>query len=407
VAENIALVRGYPRRFGRISWPAVRRQALEALDIIGGGIDPDVKVADLTRADQSLVAIARGVSMNCSVLVLDEPTASLPDDDVQRLFAIIRRLKLNGVSVLYVSHRLDEIRQICDRVTVLRDGRVILDVAVAEISDDHIVEAIVGGAVTSHARRTTTAAQEVVLEVRLDEPAAGLGSIQFNHHRGEILGLAGLRGAGHETVGRSLAGVTPFDSSSITITGVPARVMSVRAAIALGIGFATSRREQEALAMTLTARENFFLNPGMLRRGRARLLTRKREGNAATRLAATVGLRPPAPESIVATFSGGNQQKIVLGRWLSTDLKVLILEEPTMGIDVGARAEIYALMHALADDGLSLLVVSSDFEELAIVCDRTLVFDRGAISADLSGADLTADALTHYASGSTRKGTDS
>jgi ribose transport system ATP-binding protein len=208
-------------------------------------------------------------------------------------------------------------------------------------------------------------------------------------------------------VGRSLAGVTPFDSSSITITGVPARVMSVRAAIALGIGFATSRREQEALAMTLTARENFFLNPGMLRRGRARLLTRKREGNAATRLAATVGLRPPAPESIVATFSGGNQQKIVLGRWLSTDLKVLILEEPTMGIDVGARAEIYALMHALADDGLSLLVVSSDFEELAIVCDRTLVFDRGAISADLSGADLTADALTHYASGSTRKGTDS
>ncbi len=404
VAENIALVRGYPRRAGHIAWRAVRKQAVDALDAVGGGIDPDDKVSALSRADQSLVAIARGVSMNCQVLVLDEPTASLPDADVERLFTIIRRLRSNGVSVIYVSHRLDEIRQIADQVTVLRDGQVIADAAITDISDQQIVAAIVGGALIHSRRRRTAVSTETVLKVADARVSPDSGVFGFELHRGEIVGLAGLRGAGHEEVGRALAGISPLDEGDIVLGGRTIEISSVRTAIGLGIGFATSRREEEALAMTLTARENFYLNPGVLKGASTRRLIGADERRRAAGLATEVRLRPNDPEAIVATFSGGNQQKVVLGRWLSIELNVLILEEPTMGIDVGARAEIYALIQSLADDGLALIVVSSDFEELTLVCDRALVFDRGVIGSDLHGDQLTVDSLTHHASGSAQKG---
>jgi ribose transport system ATP-binding protein len=407
VAENIALLRGYPRRGGRISWPAVREQAVEALDAVGGGIDIDAKVSDLTRADQSLVAIARGVSMHCHVLVLDEPTASLPDADVIRLFAILRALKDRGVSILYVSHRLDEIRQIADRVTVLRDGRVIADEVIANISDQQIVAAIVGGGVVKHLTRSAVATSEPVLHIRRGRIPGAAVDFEFLLRKGEILGLAGLRGAGHEEIGRALAGIHPLAAGEILLGAEPALITTVRSAISHGIGFATSRREQEALAMTMTASENFFLNPGVTKGFKMSYLTGTKERRRAAQLADEVHLRPANPDAIVATFSGGNQQKVILGRWLSVDLRVLILEEPTMGIDVGARAEIYALIQALADDGLGVIIVSSDFEELSIVGDRVLVFDRGAIRIELEGDALSVDAVTHHASGSRQKGINS
>jgi ribose transport system ATP-binding protein len=404
VAENIALLNGYPRVSGRISWKAVRREATQVMSGIADGIDVDSKVSELSRADQSLVAIARAVAAKSSAIVLDEPTASLPDADVDRLFEILLRLKASGMSVLYVSHRLDEIRRISDHVTVLRDGRVIADKSIDDITDSQVVSAIVGSAVVNPVRRPLERESPIVLSVRDARVVEGSETIEFDLRRGEILGLAGLRGAGQELVGRAVAGIETLQQASYEIDGRPVDLMSVRQAIKSGIGFATSRREQEALAMTLTARENFFLNPAATKRRYKRRLLAGAERRDSRQLASDVHLRPADPEAVVATFSGGNQQKVVLGRWLSFDLKALILEEPTMGIDVGARAEIYTLIHALADDGLSVLVISSDFEELVTVCDRVLVFDRGAIRKELENDTLTLDNLTQYASGAIEKG---
>jgi ribose transport system ATP-binding protein len=404
VAENIALLNGYPRRSGWISWRAVRREAIAVVSGIADGIDVDSKVSELSRADQSLVAIARAVAGKSSAIVLDEPTASLPDADVDRLFEILLRLKASGMSVLYVSHRLDEIRRISDHVTVLRDGRVIADERIEDISDSEVVSAIVGSAVVNPVRRPIAPDSPVVLGVRDARVVEDSKTIEFDLHRGEILGLAGLRGAGQELVGRAVAGIEPLRQASYEIEGRPVDLTSVRQAIKNGIGFATSRREQEALAMTLTVRENFFLNPAATKRRYNRRLLAGAERRDSRQLATDVHLRPADPEAVVATFSGGNQQKVVLARWLSFDLKTLILEEPTMGIDVGARAEIYALIHSLADDGLSVLVISSDLEEFVTVCDRVLVFDRGAIRKELKHDTLTLDNLTQYASGAIEKG---
>jgi ribose transport system ATP-binding protein len=403
VAENVALVLGFPRVAGGISWKRVRQQAVNALALVGGGIDPDARVADLSRADQSLVAIARAVSTRCCAIVLDEPTASLPDADVQRLFTIIRDLAERGVSVLYVTHRLDEVRRIADRVTILRDGAVVVDAEIGSISDEQIVAGIVGLAgVTAISRTANATGTDVAsLENARVNPESGL--FGFSLGRGEMLGLAGLRGAGHEEVGRAIAGIEPLSEGHLRVNGRLVVVNGVGQAIARGIGFATSRREQEALAMTLSARENFFMNPTIMKGASRAILSPRRERREAAQLATDVRLRPAAPEAVVANFSGGNQQKVVLGRWLSIDLAVLVLEEPTMGIDVGARAEIYGLIHSLADQGLGVIVVSSDFEELATICDRVLVFDRGRIGAELRGADLTVDSLTHHASGATTK----
>ena len=217
--------------------------------------------------------------------------------------------------------------------------------------------------------------------------------------RGEILGLAGLRGAGHEEVGRAIAGITPFTAGTIGLAGIPSRLKSVRDAIAAGVGFATSRREQEALAMTLSARENLFINPKISKRHPGWLIGKNRERVNAMEVASQVMLRPLQPETTVGSFSGGNQQKVVLGRWLNVDLRVLVLEDPTIGIDVGARAEIYGLIYELASRGLGVIVISSDFEELAMICGRVLTFDRGIITQDISAADLSVAAITHAASG--------
>jgi ribose transport system ATP-binding protein len=403
VAENVALVLGFPRVGRAIAWKRVRKQAVAALALVGGGIDPDARVSELSRADQSLVAIARAVSTRCCAIVLDEPTASLPDADVQRLFTIIADLAGRGVSVLYVTHRLDEVRRIADRVTILRDGSVVVDAEIDAITDAEIVAGIVGSAGVTAISRTATTNLVEVASLTNARVVPETGVFGFSLGRGEMLGLAGLRGAGHEEVGRAIAGIEPLTQGVIHVNGKKVALTSVGQAISHGIGFATSRREQEALGMTLSARENFFMNPTIVKGASRVVLSPRRERRESAQLASDVRLRPPMPEAVVANFSGGNQQKVVLGRWLSIDLSVLVLEEPTMGIDVGARAEIYGLIHALADQGLGVVVVSSDFEELATICDRVLVFDRGRIGAELRGADLTVDSLTHHASGATTK----
>lgn len=404
VAENIAMTLGYPRRAGLINWAEVRRAAGESLAVLKADIPVDRLITDLSRADRSIVAIARAISTDCRLLVLDEPTASLPDSDVQRLFSIVASLRDRGVSVLYVTHRLDEVFQIADHLTVLRDGRVVACAAVAEVSHEQLVRLIVGGEAPQRVAVSPASASREIIRltgVALASDRDPVADLRLG--AGEILGLVGLRGAGQEVLGRGLAGVVPLDIQSLQIDGVSCASRSSARRLKSLVGFASSRREQEGLAMTLTVRENLFMNPAAAGQRAASWISRGREREHAVELGASLHLRPNQPDAAVATLSGGNQQKVVLGRWLNTQVRVLVLEEPTMGIDIGARSEIYSLIRQAARDGLCVVVVSSDFEELTLLCQRVLVLDRGALAAELNMDEITIDNITHFSSGGTTK----
>ena len=399
VAENIALLQGYPRRHGLISWPRVTATAQAALDVVGASIPLTSLVSELSRADQSVVAIARAVSRDCSVIVLDEPTASLGDRDVRRLFEVIRQLARADVSVIYVSHRLDEVFEIADRVTVLRDGRVVSDNHIHDLDHDKLVELIVGSQLATRERTASPAVGDELLALHGLRVGAETVPFDLTLKAGEIIGAAGLRGAGQEHLGRSLAGLDPILVERCAVRGAAVEPTGLSRVLAGIAGFASSRREQEGLAMTMSIRENMYMNPGARGIGPLRWSSHRAERRQAYVLGASVHLTPNAPENTVATLSGGNQQKVILGRWLSVERPLLVLEEPTMGVDVGARAEIYALIESAASAGLAVLVVSSDFEELETLCHRVLVMDRGSVSVELVGPQVTQDAIIRAASG--------
>jgi len=398
VGENMAMGYGYPRRGPLIDWRAVNATAAEALDFLNSPLPLDRPLSELSRADKSIVAIARALSRSAELLVLDEPTASLPESDVDRLFRILKRLRENGVSIIYVSHRLDEVYRIADAVTVLRDGGVVAVHRPFDISAGQLVREIVGSAPvertrTAHAVESTPAL--VITGLRVN----GFGPVSFTVRPGEVVGLAGLRGQGHEAIGRGIAGVLPCAGGSVEVGGRSHRLRSPAEAIALGIGFVSGKRAEEALAGTMTVRENLYLNP--MNFGATSFALR--HNNAERRECALVlhrfDVRPPQPDRDISTLSGGNQQKVVLARWAGRRYRVLVLEDPTMGVDVGAKAQIY---HMLADDaasGTAMVVVSSDLDELAQICDRVLAFSRGQIVAELSRAEITVEALTRAVGG--------
>jgi ribose transport system ATP-binding protein len=397
VAENVALTRGFARRARLIDWRGVQQRAREALSTIGVEIDVQAEVEDLSRAEQSLVAIARAVASDCRALVLDEPTASLPAADVARLFNAIERLRSQGVAVLYVTHRLDEVFEIADRVVVLRDGRLVADEPVSTMTPSGLVELIVGTTAPAHERGEPDRSGTTVVRLSNVRLGDGPATVSLDIRAGEIIGLAGLRGAGQELLGRGIAGVERLVVEFGELHGRRLHGGDLRRALAEHTGFASSHREREGLAMTLTVRENLFMNPGADGSGFASWLSPRRERAKAIGLGESVALRPNLPDVVVGTLSGGNQQKVVLARWLFLSPDLLVLEEPTMGIDVGARAEIYGLLRRAASEGLAVVVVSSDFEELAQVCQRVIVLDRGRAAGELYGDDITVSRVTDLA----------
>lgn len=385
VSENIALSLGYPRRFGLISKKGARAQALEVLAAIGGGIDPDDRIFDLPRTERSLLAIARALVSKPKLLVLDEPTASLPAADVERLFEVLRRLRDSGVGMIYVSHRLDEVYQIAQRAVVMRNGRKVADRPVAGIAPEELVELIVG-----REMRTPRFA-EPRPEMRLELAglvAAGVGPIDLTVRRGEILALCGLRGAGQDAIGRAVAGAVRVEGGEMRLDGQAFRPGGVPGAVAAGVGFATSNRETEAVAPGLSARENLFINPRVWGRGAWQFRGSRGEARRATEVLRDYDVRPKDPEIALDTFSGGNQQKVILARWFGVGRRVVVLEEPTMGVDVGAKADIYQILSDAAADGTTVVVVSTDMEEVAKIAHRAIVLGRGRIVAELSGDQI-------------------
>ncbi|MFN8492118.1 MAG: sugar ABC transporter ATP-binding protein [Caldilineaceae bacterium] len=403
VAENIAMgPSGYPRlgqrKAGLISWQGVRTQALRALEIVGSGIDPDTPIAELTRTERSIVAIARALANEVELLILDEPTSSLPEADVARLFAVLNRLRERGVGMIYVSHRLDEVFRIADWVTVMRDGRKVVSAPIQEFTPQALVVAIVGRPPTDVFIQPPASTADVLLDVQKLR-IGRVGPITLQVHAGEILGLCGLRGAGQNQVGRAISGIEASTGGEVRMKGAALALRSPNQAIRRGIAFVSSNREAESLGMGLTVRENFYLNPATHGRGLFAFLRRNIEKAQAAKLVETFSVRPPDGERIVSTLSGGNQQKVVLGRWLSTAAQLFVLEEPTLGVDVGAKAEIYALLNHSLAQGKAALLVSTDLEEVAGVCSRALIFKGGQIVGELHRNEMSVATLTALVAG--------
>jgi ribose transport system ATP-binding protein len=403
VAENMALSYGFGRKAGFIDWRGVRRRSDAALEKVGGGIDPESRIFDLPRTEKSLVAIARALALEAEVLVLDEPTASLPSDDVSRLFTVLDDLRGRGVGMIYVTHRLDEVFRVSDRVAVMRNGKLVGIGDTKDLTEAQVVEMIVGRELEKlhqieRASERETAGPE--LAIRLDGVVIGdVGPVDLQLNAGEIVGLTGLRGAGQELVGRAMAGIQAVDAGTISVAGASRTPRDSTEAVASGVAFVTSNREAEGLARGLSVTENLFVNPSV--RGRKLLQpgSSRTERKAAMGIITSLGVRPPDPDRQVDTLSGGNQQKVILGRWLDVPGKLLVLEEPTMGVDVGAKVDIYVLLQQAATAGRAVAVVSNDFEEIVEVCTRAVVFNRGRVVKELDKSSLSESALIDAASG--------
>ena len=369
----------------------------KAVNDFGYDIDPRALVGSLSAAQRTAVAIVRALrgERPPSLLILDEPTASLPGPDAQLLFDALRRLTEAGGSVLFISHHLDEVMGLADTVTVLRDGRKITTVSSRDLNHDRLVELMLGRALTPRSESQVPAAtidssRVPQLTVR-NAHGGGLHGVDLDVHPGEVLGIAGLTGSGRETIAAAIAGQT-HHSGVVAIDGRPIRPADPADALALGLAYAPAERRRDALLSTATLRENLTIADmrSISRRGR---LSRRLERKDTQKWMEKLDVRPPMQERVIDQFSGGNQQKVVLGRLLRTDPKVLVLDEPTQGVDVGAKATIHDLILDSASGGAAVIVCSTDVEELVQVATRVLVLRRGRLGAELAGHDLTVERI--------------
>jgi galactofuranose transport system ATP-binding protein len=396
VAENLFLGRE-PLRFGRIQWRAMRRQAAEALARVHLDIDVSASLETYSLAVQQMVAIARALDVSASVLVLDEPTSSLDRDEVERLFAIVRDLKERGIAILFVSHFIDQVYEIADRMTVLRNGRLVGEWPIAELSQVELVSKMLGReAETLEAleeRRPALQASTPVLQASGVGRTGVIDPFDLEIRRGEVVGLAGLLGSGRTEAARLLFGADRADAGSVLIDGEPVSVRSPRAATARGIGFSPENRRTEGLVEELTVRENIVLAL-QAARGWTRPVARRRQDELVDHWIRALDIRPANPEQPVGTLSGGNQQKVLLARWLITQPRLLILDEPTRGIDVGAKAQIQRLVVSLSDDGMAVVFISAELEEVLRLSHKVAVLRDRRLVAELANDEaLTLDRL--------------
>lgn len=395
VAENIMLGRE-PRRWGAIDWRATRRQAAEALAELGLDIDPASILSSHSLAVQQLVAIARAVSADVRVLVLDEPTSSLDLDEVAELFRIIRELKERGVAILFVSHFLDQVYEICDRVTVLRGGKLVGEYLTRELLRIDLVQKMLGRSADELVMRPRGESTETPLDGMLEVTGIASGprlkGVDLVLAEGEVLGLAGLLGSGRSELARAISGIDHPDAGTVRLDGVVIAPRSPRASIALGVTYSSENRKAEGIIGQLTVRENITLalqaQRGILRRMRA---ARQRE--LAASWIEALGIRPSSTEQLAGTLSGGNQQKVLLARLLALAPRILFLDEPTRGIDIGAKVEVQRLVGELADNGMSVVFISAELEEVLRVSSRITLLRDGRAVATLPADDLTVDSL--------------
>jgi len=400
VGENIFLG-DLPTRSGgswRVDWPTVWRRAAELLERVGLQIRPQTRVRDLSVAQKQMVEIARALARNVRVLILDEPTSSLTERETEKLFEIISQLRNRGVGIIYISHRLGEVFRIAQQVTVLRDGIVVGSLPVRDASEDLLVRMMVGRDLARLFTEARASDAPVRLEVRGLSRRGVLHDVSLSLRGGEIVGLAGLVGAGRTELARCLFGADSISEGEILLDGAKVDIRSPGHAVDLGIALVPEDRKLQALILGMGVRENLSL-PVLDRLGSPLVPSRRRERALASDYIKSLSIRTPHMEQRVSALSGGNQQKVVIARWLATKPKVLILDEPTRGIDVGAKAEVHALIARLAEQGVAILMISSELPEILGMSHRILVMRGGRIVADIPRQDATEESIMAAATG--------
>jgi ABC-type sugar transport system ATPase subunit len=399
VAENVFIGRE-PNKLSFVRWHDLYRGTRELTERLGLQIQPTALVRNLSVAERQMVEIARALSVKSRLIIMDEPTSALTENEVHHLFGIMRDLKTQGLGIIFISHRIEEVFEICDRITVLRDGAYIGTVEAQKSSPDEVIRMMVGRPVSEFFGEGASTPGEVVLEVRNlnrtgsaeDPNAQVLKQVGFKLRQGEIVGLAGLVGAGRTELARSIFGADPLDSGEVFVHGKPVSIQSPRDAIRVGMGMVPEDRKLQALFLVMSVEANTSMaSLGDV----ARLgfinnrLERQRAGDFVNRL----NIRLASYKQRVLDLSGGNQQKVVIARWLTLKPKILFLDEPTRGIDVGAKAEVHALMRQLAKAGVAILMISSELPEVLAMSDRILVMHEGRLVGELARAEATPERL--------------
>jgi ABC-type sugar transport system ATPase subunit len=398
VAENVFINAEPLSRFGTIDYRAMERRADEALQRLGAKIDVRRKMKALTIADQQMVEIARALVGSVKVLILDEPTAVISGREVEVLFNRLRSLRKAGVAIVYISHRLEEIFQLADRVTVLKDGVRVATRPVAEVTRDRLISMMVGRPLADvfPPRKPVPADAPILLKVEGISVGRSVRNASLTLRKGEILGLAGLVGSGRTELAQAIFGAVPLDSGQVESDGRLFTKTSPRQSIEAGIGLLTEDRKGEGLLMQLSIASN-IVAPRLSEIARGGLLDLRAENSVGDDEIKRFSIAAPGPRTPVASLSGGSQQKVLFSRWVRACRRVLLLDEPTRGIDVGAKVEIYRIIRKLADEGFAILMISSELLELIGMCDRVLVMSEGRVAGELNGLEITEEAIMNLA----------
>ena len=405
IAENVFMHRQPKTRYGWIDYGEMNRAVSGHLRQLGVSLRPEDPVLGLSIADQQIVEIIKALTFEAKVLIMDEPTAALSVEEVKRLFDVTQRLRDRGVAIMFVSHRLEEVFAISQRITVMRDGQVVGSAPVREWTTEEVIRKMVGRSLDALYPKENVEAGEVVLRVRNLRRAGVFKDISFEVRRGEIVALAGLVGAGRSEVARAIFGIDPLDSGEVSVNGTDLRNHTAQDAMAAGIGFVPEDRQQQGLVMEMTVTRNATLTvlPLVQRLG---FVSRDKERQIAAQWTERMRLKGHIDEP-VNILSGGNQQKVVLAKWLATQPKMLIVDEPTRGVDVGAKSEVHRTLSRLAKDGMAIIMISSDLPEVIGMADRVLVMHEGKLTAELPRSEATEEAIMFAATGQTKSKTNS
>ncbi|OHE70073.1 MAG: D-xylose ABC transporter ATP-binding protein [Treponema sp. RIFOXYC1_FULL_61_9] len=398
-AQNIFIGREHNKRVNfLVDDREISEKTKKLFEMINLDLDPRVKISELTVAKQQMVEIAKALSFNMDVLIMDEPTSALSDTEIEDLFRVIRDLRAKGKGIVYISHRMDELKQICDRVTVMRDGRYIDTSLMKDITVDKIIAQMVGREIyeSAHSHGDTEKA-EVVLEVKGLNRGRKIRDVSFKLHRGEILGFAGLMGAGRTETARAIFGADAVDSGEILVKGKRVSIKHPKDAVANGIGYLSEDRKAFGLALGLSVETNTVMASLMKFLGPMGIVDTKKTRATTVDYVQRLKTKTPSVEQVTRNLSGGNQQKVVIGKWLVRDCDILIFDEPTRGIDVGAKSEIYKLLNELADQGKSIIMISSELPEVLRMSHRVVVMCEGRITGMLRAGEYTQEKIMHFA----------
>jgi ribose transport system ATP-binding protein len=397
VAENIYL--GHlPKKGFNVDWKQVKEGSRTILDTLGVGLGVDTMVGTLSVAEQQLVEIAKSLNRQTRILIMDEPSAVLGEKDLEKLFEVVRSLQARGIGIIYISHRLKEIFELADEVTVLKDGRYIDTKLVSDVTMDDLVKLMIGRDLKDVYPKREPAAGDVVLEVNKVSRPKLVHDISFNLHAGEIVGFAGITGSGRTELVRTIFGADPF-SGEMKVLGKPYKPRSPADAINHGIALVTEDRKAQGLLLKQNVAINTTVS-GLKQLTRFGIIQLSKERALVTRMIRELSIKTPGPNFIVVNMSGGNQQKVILARWLSVGTKILIMDEPTRGIDVGSKSEIYQIMHELTKQGVGVIMISSELPEVLGMSDRIMVMRQGTIVKELSRAEASEEEVMKYAVGS-------